>query len=65
MNRYKDCLYIIEKIIKNSDKINDTYFFVRAKELETMIYIQQYDISKAQKAYDDILSRGKTNYIND
>ena len=65
MNRFKDCLYIIEKIIKNSDKINDTFFFVRAKEIETMIYIQQYDIAKAQKAYDDILSRGKSNFIND
>ena len=60
MNRFKDCLYIIEKILKNSQKINDTYFFTRAKELEIMIYVQQYDISKAQKSYDDILSRGKT-----
>ena len=65
MNRFKDCIYIIEKIIKNSDKINDTYFFIRAKEIETMIYIQQYDIAKAQRAYDDILNRGKTNFIND
>ena len=65
MSRFKDCLYIIDKIIKNSNKINDTYFFVRSKELETMIYIQQYDITKAQKAYDDILTRGKTYFIND
>ena len=65
MNRTKDCLFIIEKIIKNSDKINDTYFFIRAKEIETMVYIQQYDVAKAQKSYDDILNRGKINFIND
>ena len=65
MNRFKDCLYIINKIIKNSQKINDTYFFIRAKEIEIMIYVQQYDIMKAQKSYDEILQRGKTNFIND
>ena len=65
MNRFKDCLYIINKIIKNSQAINDTYFFTRAKEIELMVYVQQYDISKAQKSYDEILSRGKNNYIND
>ena len=65
MNRFKDCLYIINKIIKNSQKINDTYFFIRAKEIEIMIYVQQYDIMKAQKSYEEILQRGKTNFIND
>ena len=65
MNRFKDCLYIINKILKNSQIINDTYFFTRAKEIEIMIYIQQYDIIKAQKSYEEILTRGKTNFIND
>ena len=65
MNRFKDCLYIINKILKNSQKINDTFFFTRVKEIEIMIYIQQYDISKAQKSYEEILQRGKTNFIND
>ena len=65
MNRFNDCLFIISKILKNSKKINDTYYFTRAKEIEIMIYMQEYDITKAQKSYDEILSRGKTNYIND
>ena len=64
MNRFKDCLYIINKIIKNSQKINDTYFFIRAKEIEIMIYVQQYDIMKAQKSYDEILQRGNTKRKN-
>ena len=41
MNRFKDCLYIIAKILKNSQAINDTYFFTRAKEIEIMIYMQE------------------------
>ena len=57
MNRFKDCLYIINKILKNSQIINDTYFFTRAKEIEIMIYIQQYDIIKAQKSYEEILAK--------
>ena len=65
MNRFNDCLYIIAKILKNSQAINDTYFFTRAKEIEIMIYVQQYDVDKAQKSYDEILTRGKSNYIND
>ena len=45
--------------------INDVFYYIRAKEIETMIYIQQYDIAKAQKSYDEILTKGKNFYIND
>ena len=41
MNRLDDALFIIKKMIVNSDKVFDTYYYIRCKEIETMIYIQK------------------------
>ena len=65
MNRFDDALFVIKKIIDNSDKIADNYYYIRAKEIETMIYIQRYEIPKSEKVINEIAERGKINNIND
>ena len=65
MNRLDDALFIIKKMIVNSDKVFDTYYYIRCKEIETMIYIQKYEIPKSEKCMNEITERGKINNIND
>lgn len=65
MGRYNDCMKIISKFNKNSTSVNDVYYFIRAKEIEVMLHIQNYEIEKANEAYNALLSKGKTNFIND
>ena len=65
MNRLNDCIYIIKCMEKNSKKVDDNYYFIRCKEIETYIYIQQYEIKNSENCYNEILNRKENKYFID
>jgi hypothetical protein len=63
--KYEDCLHLIKKLSEYSYKLGDTFFFIRFKEVETLIHCSQFNLQDAEKSYQQIISRSKSNFIND
>jgi hypothetical protein len=63
MNRQPDCLQIIRQLVQYSGELNDTFYFIRLKEIEIMIHLLNYNLKDAEITYQEIITRSKTNYI--